>query len=211
MYEALLSQLLSGQRAPSEVLSIDGLCRELDVSQTPIREALARLEHTGLVRREALRGYRVADALTDGEVAKLLDARIVLEPALTREAGLRVTPEFLDELQSTVDDLDEVAESADIESIGFEHYWNSDYAFHRKLAAQSDNMFLEQAFVALDGPMQRFRLFTKRGRTGVTHAAADHREILDALGRRDADGAAGLMHSHLIAAKSRVLSVPSSR
>lgn len=73
-------------------LNIGALSRELNVSQTPLREALARLEHTGLVRREALKGYRVAPLFSETELIKLMDARLVLEPTLTYEAGRRTTP-----------------------------------------------------------------------------------------------------------------------
>ncbi|PRY59980.1 GntR family transcriptional regulator [Glycomyces artemisiae] len=205
MYGVLLRQLLDGRRAAGEPLNIGALGRDLDVSQTPLREALARLEHTGLVRREALKGYRVADALTDREVAKLMEARLVIEPELTLQAGLRTTPEFLAELRAAVDDLDATAPHADDDPEGFRRYWTSDDAFHQLIAAQSDNPFLEQALRSLDGHMQRFRLFTKRGRTGAGNAARDHRLVLDALEARDAERAAALMREHLEGAKARAL------
>lgn len=47
MYTVLLHQFMSGERGAGESLNIGALSRELDVSQTPLREALARLEHTG--------------------------------------------------------------------------------------------------------------------------------------------------------------------
>lgn len=204
MYEVLLQQFLSGRRKAGEPLNIGALTRELGVSQTPLREALARLEHTGLVHREALRGYRVADELSPREIAKLLDARAVIEPALALEAGLRVTPEFLAGLETNVDELDTVVETADVDAAGFEQYWNADYDFHRRIAAQSDNPFLEQALVSLDGAMQRFRLFTKRGHTGVADAAREHRKILDAFNSRDAEQASDLMREHLELAKAQL-------
>ncbi|MFK0294644.1 GntR family transcriptional regulator [Streptomyces sp. NPDC090442] len=205
MYDVLLRQLFAGERGAGSPLNIGALARELDVSQTPLREALARLEHTGLVRREALKGYRVADALTEREVGKLFEARMVLEPALTLEAGHRTTPEFLDTLREAVDELAESATSADDRPDGFQHYWTSDDAFHRLIAAQSDNPFLEQAFLSLGGQMHRFRLFTKRGHTGVPHAVREHRAICAALEQRKPERAAELMRRHLTHARTRIL------
>lgn len=92
MYEVLLHQFMSGERAAGQSLNIGALSRELDVSQTPLREALARLEHTGLVQREALRGYRVAPVMTREEVEQLGEARVLLEPRLAYEAAQRTTP-----------------------------------------------------------------------------------------------------------------------
>ena len=102
VYQTLFDQFLDGTRAAGEPLNIAVLSDELEVSQTPIREALARLEHTGLVRREPLKGYRVAPLLTEAELIQLMDARVLLEPALTTEAGKRVTPDFLQELLDTI-------------------------------------------------------------------------------------------------------------
>ncbi|MGO4492762.1 GntR family transcriptional regulator, partial [Arthrobacter sp. 2YAF22_2] len=58
VYEALLIALMDGRLEAGTPVSIDGMARELDVSPTPVREALARLESTGMVLRTALRGYR---------------------------------------------------------------------------------------------------------------------------------------------------------
>ena len=57
VYEELLASLMDGRLEPGAAVSIDGTARELDVSPTPVREALARLEHTGMVRARQLLGY----------------------------------------------------------------------------------------------------------------------------------------------------------
>jgi len=75
VYEALLEWLMDGRLEPGAAVSIDGMARELDVSPTPVREALARLEHTGMVRRVALKGYRVAPVFTREDFAELMEAR----------------------------------------------------------------------------------------------------------------------------------------
>lgn len=205
MYDVLLEQFMSGAWKAGQALNIGALSREFEVSQTPLREALARLEHTGLVYREALKGYRVSQELSQRELGKLLDARLVLEPALTREAALRTTPEFLEELRGTIEELDRAVDLADTDSSHFQTYWVSDYEFHRLIATQSDNPFLEAAYLSLGGPMQRFRLFTKRGRTGVQYAATEHRRIYDALEARDPDDAVRLMRDHITNAKAHAL------
>src|SRR6476660_10157017 len=81
VYEALLVALMDGRLEAGTPVSIDGMARELDVSPTPVREALARLEATGMVRRTALRGYRVAPLFTADQIADLMDARLAIEPA----------------------------------------------------------------------------------------------------------------------------------
>lgn len=205
MYEVLLQQFMSGARGPGESLNIGALSRELDVSQTPLREALARLEHTGLVEREALRGYRVAPMMTRVEVEQLKEARLLLEPRLAEQAAMRKTDEFLGALQATVDDFHASVDLADVETRGFDLYWRSDDRFHMLIAAQAGNRFLELAYAALGGQIQRFRLFSKYGRTGAQHAAPEHEAIYRAIAAGDGPAAGAAMRDHVLGATERLL------
>jgi len=205
MYDILLQQFMSGDRGAGQSLNIGALSRELDVSQTPLREALARLEHTGLVEREALRGYRVAPMMTRDEVQQLMAARLILEPTLAEQAALRKTDEFIRALRATVDDFHHSAELADVETEGFDLYWRSDDRFHMLIAAQAGNRFLEMSYAALGGQIQRFRLFSKFGRTGARQAAPEHSLIFDALIAGDGPAAAEAMRAHVIGATERLL------
>jgi DNA-binding GntR family transcriptional regulator len=205
MYDVLLHQFMSGERAAGQSLNIVTLSRELEVSQTPLREALARLEHTGLVQREALRGYRVAPVMTRTEVEQLGAARALLEPRLASEAAKRATPEFLAGLREAAEEFRQSAKVADTETEGFDRYWRSDARFHMLIAAQSGNAFLEMSYAALGGQIQRFRLFSKFGRTGAVSAAPEHDAVYEAIAAGDADDAAEQMRRHIIGATERLL------
>lgn len=205
MYDVLLQQFMSGERGAGQSLNIGALSRELDVSQTPLREALARLEHTGLVEREALRGYRVAPVMTRLEVEQLTKARLLLEPKLAEQAALRKTEEFLNALHETVDAFHRSAAVADVESEGFNMYWRSDDRFHMLIAAQAGNPFLEMAYTALGGQIQRYRLFSKLGQTGSRFAAPEHSAIFDAIAAGDGAAAAAAMQAHVIGSSERLL------
>ncbi|MFV0426289.1 MAG: GntR family transcriptional regulator [Beutenbergiaceae bacterium] len=205
MYSVLLHQFMSGERGPGEPLNIGALSRELDVSQTPLREALARLEHTGLVQREALRGYRVAPMMTREEIDQLREARMLLEPRLARDAATRVTDDFRAALDLTLQEFDRAAQDADTASEGFNLYWRSDDRFHTLIAEQSGNAFLAMSYRALSGQIQRFRLFSKFGHTGARHAAPEHRAIFDAIVAGEPERAAQAMTAHIRGATDRLL------
>ena len=87
VYDLVLEMLLEGDLDPGSRLSIDTLAKQLDVSPTPVREAMVQLERTGLVTREALKGYRVAPPFGPEELSELFDARLMLEVEATRLAG----------------------------------------------------------------------------------------------------------------------------
>lgn len=204
VYDLLLGQLMNGTFDPGAPLNIPTLARDYAVSQTPVREALARLEHTGLVRREALKGYFVAPLFSEGDLDKLMEARLVLEPALSLEAARRVTPEFLARLVVPIDDLLRMSESKVVRS--FREYWSADEEFHRLIAEQSANPFLDEAYRSLGGQVQRFRLFVQLGSADARFAAQEHRMIYDALVARDPDAAAQQMRAHIESARLRALS-----
>src|SRR4029450_9369594 len=89
VYEAVKALVMDHVIAPGARVSIDGLARQLGVSQTPIREALARLESDGLVTKEPLRGYRAPQSLTRSEGDDLFQFRLLIEPwAASRAAEL---------------------------------------------------------------------------------------------------------------------------
>ena len=200
VYDLLLKQFMAGARDAGQPLNIPSIAREFEVSQTPVREALARLEHTGLVTREPLKGYRVAPLFSEHELVKLMEARLVIEPAVTLEAARRVTPEFLAELQVTVDDL---AAAAKTES--FSEHWRADDAFHGWISLQSANPFLDSAYRAIGGQVRRFRLLAKASADTAAIAVTEHAQIIEALAARDADKAADAMRMHIEGATARAL------
>jgi DNA-binding GntR family transcriptional regulator len=204
VYDRLLSQFMDGTRAPGEPLNIATLSRELDVSQTPIREALARLESTGLVQRAPMKGYSVAPLFSEAELVALMEARTVLEPALARAAAGRRSAKFLLTLLETIETLDEASTSAN-DSRTFPEYWSADERFHAAIAANSGNQFLASAYAALGGQVQRFRLFAELGSSDALYAATEHRGIYDALSAGDADLAAERMREHVRNAGARAL------
>ncbi|NAZ81996.1 FCD domain-containing protein [Kineococcus sp. R8] len=202
MYGVLLEEFLDGTRAPGDDLNIATLSRELDVSQTPLREALARLEHTGLVRREALKGYRVAPLPTDDEVGQLLEARLVLEPPMTAGACRRASGDLLHDLQRSIDVL-VLASGGAPDRRSAREWWVADETFHTLIARRSGNVYLAAAYTALGGQLQRVRVAAGPAGLDPQHSAREHQQVLDAMTDGDADRAGDLMRQHLEQVRQR--------
>jgi len=182
-------------------LNIDKLARDLSVSQTPIREALARLESTGLVRRAALKGYHVAPLYTERELADLMDARAVIEPENTFLACTRASSSLIADLADSIEDLETIAKSPN--STEYHSYWEADERFHNLIAQHSENRFLQSAYESLGGHVQRFRLFGALGVTDAEFAIAEHRDILTAFEKGNAERARQAMATHIANVKQR--------
>ena len=203
VYDAVLDLLIDGELKAGAALGIDALAREFQVSQTPVREALARLESTGLVRRTALKGYRVAPVATPEELVKLMQARLLLEPALAELAAHHLTPEVLERLERAVHDLATAPLGPSFHE--FRQYWEADERFHRIIAEATGNEFLLSAYTALGGQIQRFRLFGGGGVTDSEHCVAEHTRVLEGLRTGDPATARAAMAAHITEARDRAL------
>jgi len=209
VYDELIVAMVDGDYEPGDGLNIDALARELEVSQTPIREALVRLEATGLVQREALKGYRVAPMLSSQDWADLTEARALVEPKNAFLACERADDQFVAGLTSS---LRRMAESPTGTSFqDYRYVWEADEEFHRLIAEGSGNQFMLAAFSAIGRlHLQRFRLFAGVGVSDSVHGVAEHRAILAAFESRDPASASKAMEQHVRNVGSRVLKDVSS-
>jgi len=210
VYDRILESLLSGDVEPGERLAIDAVARELAVSQTPVREALVQLERTGLVTREALKGYRVAPPLDHDQLAELFDARMMLEETAARLASARAD-RLLPELRAAQDR--HRAASAAVLAAGespvplavTQRYFEADRAFHEVVFAHARNRYLLQMYDGLGALTHRMRQAALRGPEDVREATAEHEVVLEAF-ETAPDTAAEAMRRHVAGVRERSLS-----
>lgn len=195
VHEELLAALIDGRFEADAALSIDGIARDLGVSPTPVREALARLEHTGMVRRAALKGYRVAPLMTAMEHGQLVAVRKLIEAENAELACAKADAELVEQLSGSIERLRTAPTGGSYSE--FRDYWKADEDFHRLIAEHTGNPFLLSAYQALGGQVQRFRLFAGRGVTDADCAIAEHTTILQAFQKGDAQAARAAMEKHL--------------
>jgi DNA-binding GntR family transcriptional regulator len=203
VYDELLTRLFDDTLPPGTALNIDALSKDLDVSPTPVREALARLEATGLVRREALRGYRAAPMLNAKELDDLMYTRSVIEPANAGLAAAHIDADFLRTLDESIDKLSTAPRGPSFAD--YHAYWQADEQFHDVIAKRADNTFLYRAFESLGGQAQRFRMFGGLGVSDADFAIAEHRAIRDALATGEPATATAAMREHILNVRARSL------
>ncbi|CEH05923.1 Transcriptional Regulator, GntR family protein [Propionibacterium freudenreichii] len=207
VYDLLLDKLTSGELAPDTALGIDPLARQLRISPTPIREALARLEHTGLVHRAANRGYRVAPPLSLEQMLELLDARLVLEDGAI-ERAMRHAEDLLPDLDAAYEEHARAARA--LEGSGALHdqhriheYYAADWAFHQTILDHSHNRYISRAVNSLSFSFHRMRQTNAMGTTDAPVALAEHAAILNAVRTLDAAAAREALDVHLASLTKR--------
>ena len=213
VYDAILEMLLDGQVSPGESLAIDGLARELGVSPTPVREALGQLEHTGLVTRTALKGYRASPPLTPAGMAELMDARALVEVAAMRRA-MPVTAEVLSELEAVNKQHQTAAlrvrkmekrHPGRLDWTTLRKYYIVDWDFHLIFLRNCHNAYLLEMAESLAPHIHRLRQSMHHGAIDVEQAVAEHAVILAAVRGGDPEAAAAAMNDHIAAVRSRAL------
>ena len=139
--------ILSGEFAPGERMSELRLVQRLGVSRTPLRLALAALEHEGLLRGLESRGYVVRE-FTESDISDAIELRGVLEGTAARLASERgATADAIAELRVICDTIAEAVHRADYES--FEEFVDMNERFHAGILAMAGSPVLERALDAI--------------------------------------------------------------
>jgi DNA-binding GntR family transcriptional regulator len=199
-HEHLLSMLVSMEIAPDARIPIDTLARQLGISQTPIREALSRLEAEGLVVKMPNVGYRASSQMTADEVDDLFVLRLLIEPYAAARAA-----EAMDDAQlKTVGEIGE--QMAQIQRSGsaveYAHFADADASLHRIVALGSGNHLIAETIARLHIHLHIFRFLYNTD--APEEAAREHTRLISALIARDSKGAEAAMRRHLEHSRRRM-------
>ena len=175
VYRILKEQILSCQLPPGSSLIEGRLAETLEVSKTPIREALAMLIHEGFVEVLPRQGYRVTD-LTLADGPEILDRRRRRAPAAAALAAERATPGQLQALRALAEETVAVgAEDA------FAMFVAQNREFHIRLAEASGNTRLAATLRHLLEEIQRLYLSGLDLRESIDDQRGEHRDLVAAL------------------------------
>lgn len=191
VYRALRDLILFGALAPGEPVTIQGVVQRLEAGMTPVREAIRRLTAEGALQALGNRRIQVP-VLTADMVEELLVARLSIEPRLAERAANRVTAKDIAEIAATDARLDEAIARGDIEE-----YLRENHAFHAGLnncAEAPILLSLTDTLWLRFGPSLRVVC----GQYGTRRLPDRHKDLLDALRRRDSAGAGKAIEEDLV-------------
>ncbi len=133
VYRELRSAICEGRIPAGERLVQNSLADQLDISRTPVRDALLRLSQEGLVEPSPVRGGYLVSEFTEREVFDVYDIRLALEPAAAESATGRHSPSQIAGLREVNDRLRALSNYAGPE--GFE----LNRRFHDRVVAPCEN------------------------------------------------------------------------
>ncbi len=203
VYEAIKGWIMDSVREPGVKANIDALARSLEVSHTPVREALARLAAEGFVVKEPSRGYTVTPPLDAAQVADLYEFRLLLEPWAAGRAAFRSDAETERRLLAELATCPEAPDADTYEA--YRAIAAHDERFHDLVLELAGNDEARRAFAGTNCHLHIFRLSYGRG-MGM-RALHEHRVVADAIIAGDDVASSAAMELHLTRSRDRIAEV----
>lgn len=184
------ARLLDGRYPGGVLLSENELARELGISRTPVRQAFVQLEAEELLDLYPRRGALVRP-VSMSEAEDVLEARLLIETHCVPRAAAQ-GPTLAAVL------LDAIADQERTLAGGGAGFTVADREFHRAIVSANHNAILVRQYDALRDRQQRITAtLVARDPARVAQFITEHREITDAIKRRDGNEATRLVDAHL--------------
>jgi DNA-binding GntR family transcriptional regulator len=199
IYELVKAMIKDATLKPGEQVVESQLARRLGVSQAPVREALKRLAHEGLVTHVRHHGTFVTEfSQREAEQARI--ARVALEGLAARLALRRITAATEAQLVSIIDQMHGAADRGDISA-----FRELDFEFHRTVVAACGNPYLPRMWDIVEPSLRSMHVLSDPAFDGDWHVVADmHRTLLDALQGDDQEMAEDLFSAHALGMGSKL-------
>lgn len=200
VYARLRDAIQSGalHSASDRAISLRQVAQALNVSTTPVREALRQLEAQGLVTIKSRSGVIINHMSVD-EFAEVTEMRLMLEPLILRKAVARLTEADTSQLCAVLDQLDTVADIRRWRSLNHEFH----FGIYAKAESQKTLSIVEILWNTVE---PYIRLYTLNADLAV--AKQEHRAILAALVDQDEDRGAETLTEHIRRSGQALLSRP---
>ena len=188
---ALRDEIFAGTLPPGSFIDETALCERLEISRTPLREALKVLTTEGLMRHEPRRGCFVSE-VTEQDLDDIFPVIALLEGRCAYEAARRASDADLHELSALHDQLQAHAKAGRITD-----YYAVNFAIHEAIILLANNRWLSQSIADLRKILKLSRLQSLGAPGRVQQSLSEHLSVFAALKSRDSEGAEAAMRTHL--------------
>ena len=194
VFERLREDILSGVYKEKDELREISIGEELGVSRTPVREALRQLELEGLVKIIPNKGAYVT-GITQADVRDIYRIRSMLEGLCARWATEHITEEQMTELEEILllSEFHLKKKEACAEQVSV-----LDGRFHKVLYEASNSRILEHVLTDFHKYVKMARRMSVGSKNRAQKSILEHKEILEAIKRKDADMAERLANQHIM-------------
>ena len=197
IYQSIRLDIISQKLKPGQIVTEDELAKKYNVSRTPIREILRKLEYEDLIKISKKRV--LIYEMTEKDIEEVLHIRMLLESAAARKAALYVTNKQIKELEKIEVQIDKAIREED-SVLSFETE-----RLHDFIITTAGNIRVQKIQYNLMGQILRIRYISghKPGRIKTT--GEEHIRIIDAIKKKDANAAEEKMKEHILSTRDLLL------
>jgi DNA-binding GntR family transcriptional regulator len=199
VYARLVDEIQSGTLAGGTALHVADLARQMNVSPSPVRDAISRLAAEGLVTNNPNRRTTVI-SFSPRDVIETFQLREILECGAVRLAAKNIQPSGLAELRRVAEQCD----SLEADPAQKKAKLDLDNQLHLKFAEASGNLLLRQEIARCNRRVRAMQ-WLKVDPPTLKQAYPEHLKIIHALERHDPDAAVAAMSAHLLVAVQLIL------
>ncbi|MFC6640340.1 FCD domain-containing protein [Sulfitobacter sp. JBTF-M27] len=190
VYDQLVQAIMDREIGPDDRLVQEKLAAELDISRTPVREALLRLEKEGVLHLANSGGFRLAK-ISEEETLELYQARAAIEGQAARILTARNDPEELERLRVLI------RQTEDLKDPTTRDYFIANRTIHRAFMEAAGNRFLLEMFDMIWGRAMAFHLFAAIENADISKSLGNHIELVDVIATGDRGAALEAFTDHI--------------
>ncbi len=204
-FARLRADVLGGAFAAGAKLKLDELQGRYGYSSSPLREALSRLSQEGLVRADERRGFRVAPISAE-DLADITHMRVMLDVPALRESIAHGDDAWEAAVLAAFHRLEKVESRLSDGPVVLDEEWSELHrSFHLALVAACPSERQRLWGASLFDQAERYRRVSARFRRTARRKSNEHRKLMDAALKRDADTACALLEEHILSTQRNVL------
>lgn len=190
VYDQLVAAIMNRDITPEDSLVQEKLAEQMQISRTPVREALMRLEQEGVLevsKRGSFRLYR----MDDQEVRELYQSRAAVEGQCARILAVRGDAGDIEALRKIVESEENIHEHT------ARAYFEANRNIHRAFVERAGNRFLLEMFEMIWGKAMAFHLFAAIENVDLAKSLGDHMSLVDVIETGDKTEALEAFTAHI--------------
>ena len=197
-YNYLRKAIIEHELSPGSPIVEQEISDRLEISRTPVREALKQLEMEGLIQVNPIRGYFVAE-INLLDVSEIFDLRLALELLALKTSINKITSEEIEEMEMSFAKL--------TKDCSPEKFYETDRHLHDLITHRSCNRRLIHFLSNINSQIERFRYIASLKPERLQHSREEHEEILRYIKEHDFEKTKAILTIHINHVKESVMHV----
>ena len=190
VYAQIMDAIRSGSISTDDRIVQEKLAEEFEISRTPVREALFRMEQEGILTVAGRGGFKIRQ-LGPEEVTELYGARCAIEGYAARLLATAGNRALNDRLRETI------AEAEDLKNETVAAYFKANLTVHRAIVEATGNRYLLEFFDNIWNRGSSYTLFATIETVDLAKSLGDHMALIDAIDTGDGAAAQDRMIAHI--------------